>query len=197
MIHEWSRGLEHLQQLIHNFYSFCRKKHAFFYFTYPFLQNTYISLTILHIYLIKYYKPSHHQRSIPNPPSSTHTTTIIKLASIMNPPIKIPTTINLINTHLSKPSKPTDQNHQNSFIKIIKPTNQNHQTNKKDRREIRAIWWANEQSTNQNHQTTRNLETRSTLWSARDQMVWWFDEMRKRESEVRVSNQRQGKRRNY
>ena len=59
-----------------------------------------------------------------------------------------------------------------------------------------SAWRNLEKSTNQNHQTMRNLETRSTLWSAtvarsmlwsaRDQMVWWFDQMRKRESKVRV-----------
>lgn len=97
-------------------------------------------LIFLYIYSIKYSKLSHHRLSIPSPPSSTHTTTIIKPASI-----------NLINTHSSKPSKPTDKNHQNPLIKITKPTNQNHQTKKKDRREITAIWW-----TREIHQTTRN-----------------------------------------
>ena len=36
------------------FYLFCKKKPTFFYFTLPLLQNTHISLSILHIYLIKY-----------------------------------------------------------------------------------------------------------------------------------------------
>ena len=33
---------------------FCKKKHIFFYFTHPLLQKTHISLSILHIYSIKY-----------------------------------------------------------------------------------------------------------------------------------------------
>ena len=53
--------LEHPHQLIHNFYLFYKKKHVFFYFTHQFLQNTHINLSILHIYSIKYFKPSHYQ----------------------------------------------------------------------------------------------------------------------------------------
>ena len=113
--------LEHPHQLMHNFCPFCQKKHVFFYFTHSFLQNTYISLSILHIYSIKYSKPSHHQPnqypttindqypvSIINPHNHHHQASLI-----INPPIKIPATINLINTHRSKSSKPTHQNHQN------------------------------------------------------------------------------------
>ena len=37
-----------------NFLSICQEKTYFFYFTLPLLQNTHISLSILHIYLIKY-----------------------------------------------------------------------------------------------------------------------------------------------
>ena len=37
-----------------NFLSILQEKPYFFYFTYPLLQNTHISLSILHIYLIKY-----------------------------------------------------------------------------------------------------------------------------------------------
>ena len=37
-----------------NFLSILQEKPYFFYFTHPLLQNTYISLSILHIYLIKY-----------------------------------------------------------------------------------------------------------------------------------------------
>ena len=89
----------------------------FFYFTHLFLQNTHINLSILHIYSIKYSKPNNHQ---PDQYSATindqylalhhqPTTTIIKPASIINPPIKILATINPINTHSSKP---IEQNHQ-------------------------------------------------------------------------------------
>ena len=106
--------------------------HQLMHFTHLFLQNTYISLSILHIYSIKYSKPSHHQLdqypalhhqptqppSSNQPPSSTH-------PSKSQPP--------------STRSIPIDQNHQNPLIKIIK----NHQTQKKDSygdwREIRAV----------------------------------------------------------
>ena len=71
-----------------------KKKIYFFYFTHPFLQNTHISLSILHIYSIKYSKPSLHQ-----PDQYPATINDQYLASIINPPIKIPTTINPINTH--------------------------------------------------------------------------------------------------
>ena len=37
-----------------NFFHFAHLKPTFFYFTHLFLQNTHISLSILHIYLIKY-----------------------------------------------------------------------------------------------------------------------------------------------
>ena len=37
-----------------NFLSILQEKTYFFYFTHPFLQNIHISLSILHIYLIKY-----------------------------------------------------------------------------------------------------------------------------------------------
>ena len=46
--------LEQLHQLMQTFRIFCTKKNYFFYFTNPFLQNTHISLSILHIYSIKY-----------------------------------------------------------------------------------------------------------------------------------------------
>ena len=46
--------LEQPHQFVQIFCLFCKKKPTFFYFTYPLLQNTHISLSILHIYLIKY-----------------------------------------------------------------------------------------------------------------------------------------------
>ena len=102
---------------MHNFCPFCKKIHVFvfffFYFIHSFLQNTHISLYILHIYSIKYSKPSNHQQSIP----SLHHQPTQPLAFIINPSIKIPTTINLINTHGSKSSKPTHQNHQTHQLK--------------------------------------------------------------------------------
>ena len=100
---------------MHNLCPFCKKKHAFLYFTHSFLQNTNISLSILHIYSIKYSKPSHHHpdqyiatisdqylASIINPHNHHHQASLI-----INPPIKISTTINPINTHESKSSKPS------------------------------------------------------------------------------------------
>ena len=87
--------------------------HQLMHFTHLFLQNTYISLSILHIYSIKYSKPSHHQLdqypalhhqptqppSSNQPPSSTH-------PSKSQPP--------------STRSIPTHQNQQNPWIKTIK-----------------------------------------------------------------------------
>ena len=73
--------------------------HTFFYFIHVLLQNTHISLSILNIYSIKYSffytiisltnptQPIQPPSSSKQPPSSTHSTTIIKqLASIINPP---------------------------------------------------------------------------------------------------------------
>ena len=118
----------------------------FFYFIHSFLQNTHISLSILHIYSIKYSKPSHYQpnqyprikiikthssksskpshhqpdqypATINNQYPALHHQPTQPLAFIINPSIKIPTTINLINTHGSKSSKPTHQNHQTHQLK--------------------------------------------------------------------------------
>ena len=46
--------LEQPHQFMQIFCLFCKKKHTFFYFTHSLLQNTHISLSILHIYSIKY-----------------------------------------------------------------------------------------------------------------------------------------------
>ena len=47
-------SLEQPHQSMQNFCLFCQKKNYSFYFIHPFLQNTHFSLSILHIYSIKY-----------------------------------------------------------------------------------------------------------------------------------------------
>ena len=115
------------------FLSILQKKHVFFYFTHLLLQNTYISLSILHIYSIKYLFLNHLTQypslslSDPTLPKITNT----QPPSTINPhpPSTHPATINEINHHhqaslhyqpTHQNPKTTNQNHQNPLIKIIK-----------------------------------------------------------------------------
>ena len=68
-----------------------QKKLLFFYFTHSFLQNTHISLSILHIYFIKYSFFLHYHLS--HKPNTTH------LATIINPPSLPASIINPLNHH--------------------------------------------------------------------------------------------------
>ena len=79
-----------------NFPSILHKKGYFFYFTHSFLQNTHISLSILHIYLIKYSLFFHFLLFSPSP----------KLISLK-------TTLSLSLTHL---------NHHHTNHQILAPT---------------------------------------------------------------------------
>ena len=74
-----------------NFLSILHQKNYFFYFTHSFLQNTHISLSILHIYLIKYSFFLHYHLS--HKPNTTH------LATIINPPSLPASIINPLNHH--------------------------------------------------------------------------------------------------
>ena len=88
-----------------NFPSILHNKSYFFYFTHTFLQNTNVSLSILHIYSIKYlffynfllFSPSPLFSHRPNPKGSK--------------PISLRTTLSL-----------TDPNHHHTNLKILAPT---------------------------------------------------------------------------
>ena len=56
-----------------NFPSILHKRTYFFYFTHPILQNTHISLSILHIYSIKHSQMQQYQRSLHTQPTSSPT----------------------------------------------------------------------------------------------------------------------------
>ena len=98
---------------MHNFCPFCKKKHVFFLFYTPiFTKHSYQFVYFAHLFnkiFILDSIPSHHQRleqrrSSTQPPSLTHTITIIKPTSIINPPIKIPKLlIKIIKTHYQNP----------------------------------------------------------------------------------------------
>ena len=96
-----------------------KKKHVFFYFTHPLLQNTHISLSILYIYSIKYSFLNHLTQYL----SLSHRPNTIQnnqhLATINDQSTR--------HTHHHQPThqnpKTTNQNHQNSLIKIIKTIN--------------------------------------------------------------------------
>ena len=93
-----------------NFCLFCiKKKHVIFYFTHSLLQNTYISLSILYIYSIKYFKPNHHQPIQPPSSSQPHHQPTHQNSSD-HQPNQYPW-IKIIKTHSSKSS--------NSLIKTI------------------------------------------------------------------------------
>ena len=65
--HQNYPSLEQLHHLVHNFFHFAHLKSTFFYFTHLFLQNTHISLSIVHIYSNKIFI------SLPTqPPTHTH-----------------------------------------------------------------------------------------------------------------------------
>ena len=147
-----------------------QEKTCFFYFIHSFLQNTHMSLSILHIYSIKYSKPSHHQQSIPSlyhqltqPPSLSQPH---HQPTHQNPshhqPDQYPH-IKIIKTHLSKSSKPS--HHQpNQYLATIndqypglhhQPTYQNpshHQPDQYPR--IKII-----KPINQNHRRTETMKT--------------------------------------
>ena len=95
----------------------------FFYFTHTFLQNTHISLSILHIYSIKYFKANHHQPDqypatindqylafIINPHNHHHQASLHHQPTHQNlshhQPGQYPW-IKIIKTHSSKSSKPS------------------------------------------------------------------------------------------
>ena len=83
-----------------NFLSILHEKAYFFYFTHPLLQNTHISLSILHIYSIKYslfynfllFTPSLPlsliDPQLPSPPSSSPTQSAVRSSKPTNVPEK-------------------------------------------------------------------------------------------------------------
>ena len=89
------------------------KKICFVYFTHFFLQNIHISLSILHIYLIKYlfltqYPTTINDQTKKKGSIGNHQPSLCHQPTYQNP-------------------KTTNQNHQNPLIKTIKTTYQNHQ----------------------------------------------------------------------
>ena len=85
----------------------------FFYFTHPLLQNTHISLFILHIYSIKYSFLTQYPATINNQCIGDHQ------PSLHHQPTQPPSSTqpSKSQNHWSKSSKPTNQN---PLIKIIK-----------------------------------------------------------------------------
>ena len=187
-----------------NFLSILHEKTYFFYFTHPFLQNTHIGLSILHIYSIKYsffynfllfltHYPSlsqteHYQWSFHTQPPS------LRKANPFNPAKSIPLLENplikqreikesQIITHLTWNSLIKQRETKESQINLIQ-LETHWSINEKQRKAIRdrrGFVKIDERS------VAMAIDERSVV--ARGLMVllfWWFDQMRKRESEVRV-----------
>ena len=162
---------------MHSFCPFCKKKTCFFYFTHPLLQNTHISLFILHIYSIKYSFLTQYLATINDQSSSNHQ------PSLHHQPTQPPSS--------SQPHQPTDQNpkttdqnHQNPLIKIIKPTNQNHHTKKKDSGKINPFTRNKGQEIKQWEASWRSM--RSSCWLVIGEAFMAIDERSNSKRSVKV-----------
>ena len=91
-----------------NFYLFCKKKNLLPYFTHPFLQNTHISFSILHIYSIEY-SLFYNFLLFPHYPSLSHTQHYPTINP--HPPSTHLATINEINHH-HQPTRPPSSSNQ-------------------------------------------------------------------------------------